>query len=68
MKYTPILLPAVRRMLEERRGSWPQIAEDTGVKYRTLQNIAQGKVDNPAVGTIELLHHYLSQSPADSAA
>jgi hypothetical protein len=68
MSYTPVLLPTVRKLLDARRGSWPEIQRETGIPYRTIQNIAQGKVENPAVGTVERLHHYLTHEAGDTAA
>jgi predicted transcriptional regulator len=68
MEYTPMLLPTVKRLLDERRGSWPEIQKQTGIPYRTIQNIAQGAVQHPSVETVERLHHYLTQPAGDNAA
>jgi DNA-binding Xre family transcriptional regulator len=68
MSYTPILLPAVRKMLADIKGSWPEVEKATGIPYRTIQNIAQGKVKNPAVGTVEKLHHHLTSPATNDAA
>ena len=68
MAYTPILLPAVRKMLEERKGGWPEVEKATGIPYRTIQNIAQGRVKHPSVGTVEKLHYYLTETKTNSAA
>ena len=64
MSYTPVLLPTVRKLLSEARGTWPAIQKATGIPYRTIQNIAQGVVDNPSVGTVEKLHQHLTSDKA----
>ncbi len=60
MDYKPRLLPTVKALLVANRGRWPEIAEATGVKYRTIQNIVQGVSLEPSVNTVERLHRYLT--------
>ena len=45
--------------LNRRKGQWPQIATDNGVSYSWLCKLAQGKIQNPSVVTIESLYLYL---------
>ena len=68
MEYRPVLLPTVRALLEQSKGRWPEIAEATGVKYKTIRNIAQGHVVDPSVNTIEVLHRYLTGPQGENAA
>ncbi len=58
--YKPRMLPVVRMLLEQRRGEWPSIRDATGVPYRTIQNIAQGAVENPRIESVEKLYLYLT--------
>ena len=60
MKLEPKMLPSVKALLEVNRGRWPEISEATGVNYRTMQNIVQGRSKEPSVNTIERLHQYLT--------
>jgi len=60
MDFKPKLLPTVIALLEANRGRWPEIARETGVEYRTIQNIVQGVSQNPSVNTVERLHKYLT--------
>jgi len=64
MNTAPVMLPAVIGMLEAQRGNWRQIADDTGVKYRTIQNIVQGASKEPSVNTVERLYRYLTEQTA----
>lgn len=68
MEYRPILLPTVRALLEQSKGQWPEISAATGIKYKTIRNIAQGSVVDPSVNTIEVLHRYLTSRKGESAA
>lgn len=64
MEAKPMMLPTVIAMLESQRGNWAKIADDTGIKYRTIQNIVQGIVKDPSVNTVETLYHYLNKTVA----
>lgn len=61
MNTEPKMLPAVIRLLEESRGRWREISAETGISYGTIQNIAQGRSENPGVNTVEKLHSFLTQ-------
>lgn len=56
------ILEQVKRQLGEHRGRWPQISDATGVPYFTITNIAQGKVENPGVLTIQKLLNYFADA------
>ena len=59
------MLDHLKRRLGESRGRWPQISEATGVPYFTITNIAQGKVENPGVLTVQKLLDYFGDKPGD---
>jgi transcriptional regulator with XRE-family HTH domain len=44
--------------LQEAKGSWPSIAEATGVSNRTIQKIASREINDPGVSHIEKLAKY----------
>jgi len=52
------LLEYVLRKLEESRGTWPDIAEKTGVPYDTITKIAQRKIEDPKVSKLQTLADY----------
>lgn len=76
-KDEPILDYVVRR-LNAARGDWPRIAEQTGVPYGTVVNIAQAKSTNPTIHSLQPLLDYfaafdamvegLKRGPATAAA
>lgn len=44
--------------LEKAKGTWPAIAEATGVSKRTIEKIASGAIEDPGVSHIEALARY----------
>jgi len=44
--------------LASAKGSWPKVAEDTGVSKRTIEKIARREIANPGVRHIETLADY----------
>jgi hypothetical protein len=56
------IITFVRRRLDETRGTWVAIAQDSGVPYHTLTKIAQGKTE-PRIGTVQLLLDYFKRVP-----
>lgn len=64
MKYEPKMLPTVKALLELHKGNWRQVAEDTGVNYKTIRNIMDGSSKEPKVNAVETLHHYLTKKAA----
>lgn len=52
------ILVYLRAELEGARGQWPQISRETGVPYFTITNLAQGKVDDPRLSTVQPLIDY----------
>ena len=59
------ILAYVRRRLEEFRGQWPIIHEDTGVEYDTIAKIARGERPNPELKNIQpLIDWFLARDAA----
>jgi len=54
------ILSRVRRCLQQARGKWGKVSQGSGVPYHTLTKIAQGKVANPRIQTIQLLVDYFA--------
>ena len=44
--------------LERSKGTWPEVAEGSGVSRRTLEKIARGEIADPGVSHIEKLAVY----------
>lgn len=53
------LLEQVITELNNRKGSWPQIAQDTEVGYSWLTKLARNRIPNPGIHAIQKLHNYL---------
>lgn len=64
---TENMLDAVKAGLEASRGHWPEIAKETGLGYFTLTNIAQGKVADPRISTVQKLYDYFRSREQVSA-
>ena len=64
MDLEPKMLPTVRALLDVNRGRWREIAEQTGVPYGTIQNIAQGRTSDPGVNAVEKLYRWLTNGVA----
>ena len=47
--------------LQEAKGTWPVIAEATGMSNRTIQKIASGEIEDPGVSHIEKLAMYFRE-------
>lgn len=56
------MLRDVIRMLQERKGEWPAIADEVNETYSWLTKLAQGDIPNPSVNKIEPLYLYLLRS------
>lgn len=61
------ILDFVKRRLEEARGYWPHISQVTGVPYFTITNLAQGKVEDPRVSTLQKLVDYFRARDIEAA-
>ena len=49
----------VKARLERLRGQWQRVANESGVKYKTIKNVMQGKVKDPRSSNIDRLYTYL---------
>jgi len=55
-------MESLRARLDEARGRWPAIAEDTGVDYATVARIARGDTPHPRIDTVERLERWLADN------
>lgn len=53
----------VVKKLDAAKGKWREISMDSGVSYHTLTKVAQGRVKNPRVATVEALAKYFASPP-----
>jgi predicted transcriptional regulator len=56
---TMTLLEQTIERLQSRKGDWAEIARANDVSYSWITKLAQGKIPNPGVLTIERLNSYL---------
>ncbi len=52
----------VKGRLERLRGQWKRVSVESGVPYKTIKNIMQGRVKDPRSSTIEELRNYLKRA------
>lgn len=50
----------VLERLEETKGNWSQVSEESGVNKRTLEKIARQEIRDPGVSIIQALFDYFS--------
>ncbi len=50
--------------LNKRKGSWPALAQESGVSKRTFEKIAAGGTRNPRIDTVEKLARFFRQQDA----
>lgn len=50
--------------LQIAKGTWPAIAERTGISKRTIEKIANGDIKDPAVSNVETLSNYFRAQAA----
>jgi transcriptional regulator with XRE-family HTH domain len=62
------IIKFVCRHLELARGRWTEVARRSGVPYDTLTKIAQGKVTNPRIETVQRLVDYFNRPSAEGLA
>lgn len=61
------LLDSVITELKARSGTWPTIARESGVPYKTLQKVAYRDVRDPGISIVEKLAKYLRDHPSRAA-
>jgi len=57
----------VLRKLQESKGRWRQVADDSGVSKRTLEKIARREIEDPGVSHIEKLAAYFRACDSEAA-
>ena len=57
MRYSAVIVKRIRELSAERGISIYKLAEMSGVKQSTLDNIVQGRTRNPGVRTMHKLAH-----------
>lgn len=58
------MLEYVRERLDLAKGTWPQIAEQTGVPYGTLKRIYYDEDKSPRLASIQPLYDYFKAKDA----
>lgn len=48
----------VLQQLEISKGTWPRIAKETGIPYKTLVKVATGETEDPGVSIVQRLADY----------
>jgi hypothetical protein len=61
------ILDYVRRRLEEFRGQWPTISQESGVAYDTIAKLARGERPNPELKTLQPLIDWFNAQDAKAA-
>jgi len=54
----------VLERLEKAKGTWPKVAQETGISRRTIEKIARKEVSDPGVSLVERLHRYFKSREA----
>ncbi|MBR7961404.1 hypothetical protein KDW41_13220 [Burkholderia vietnamiensis] len=57
------MLANVLRRLNQMKGDWPRIADESTVPYQTITKIACGFVRDPRVSTVQTLYDYFADRP-----
>ena len=55
------MLEFVLDNLEKSKGRLKEVADGSGVPYRTLEKIAQRKIKNPGINHVQCLNDYFSK-------
>lgn len=58
------LFEYVLQELDKAKGRWPQVAEGSGVPYKTVTKIAQRETLDPGVNNVQKLADYFHGQPA----
>ena len=61
------MLDTVLRRLDEAKGDWPRIADESAVPYQTITKIGGRFVVDPRVSTVQTLFDYFAGQPEQSA-
>lgn len=61
------ILDFVRQSLRACRGTWPEVADVTGISVHAIRKIAQGQHDNPRLEKLEKLARYFRRAEVRAA-
>jgi transcriptional regulator with XRE-family HTH domain len=53
--------------LQKTKGTWPEVAEGSGVSVRTISKIARKEIDDPGISHIEKLAKYFREHQSAAA-
>lgn len=62
------MLDTVLRRLNQEKGDWPRVADESAVPYQTITKIAGGFVRNPRILTVQALFDYFASRPEQATA
>lgn len=54
------MLGTVLRRLNQAKGDWPKVAEESGVPYQTITKIGGRIVTDPRISTVQTLFDYFA--------
>lgn len=57
----------VMAQLQATKGTWPVVADNSGVSVRTISKIARREIEDPGISHIEKLAKYFRENPAQAA-
>jgi predicted transcriptional regulator len=52
------MLATVMHDLRAAKGEWPAVSRNSGVPYTTVAHIAQGRIADPRISTVQALYDY----------
>ncbi|WP_260435108.1 MULTISPECIES: hypothetical protein [unclassified Burkholderia] len=61
------MLDTVLRRLNQVKGDWPRIADESTVPYQTITKIACGFVRDPRISTVQTLYDYFEDQSEQGA-
>lgn len=62
------IMDALRADLASAKGTWPRLAEETGIDYFTIARIARGVTKRPRIDTVEMIRGWIKANPPKKAA
>ncbi|WP_261323511.1 hypothetical protein [Burkholderia anthina] len=62
------MLGTVLRRLNQVKGDWPRIADESTVPYQTITKIACGFVRDPRISTVQALYDYFEDRSEQESA
>lgn len=59
-----VTIEETMKLLEERKGSWPRVAKESGVGYEWLIKFSRGEIPKPGFEPVTKLYTYLKSKQA----